>query len=112
MRKIKDILRFRHEAGFLYRGIANALNIGYGTVVDYLNRAQRARPGAALLLRFPRRPPPRWPRLPACLRRAAMLCSVCKNQPNQLVKYRPQARARRPAGSLWHTQSWVCIFPG
>jgi transposase len=25
-----------------YRGIANALNIGYGTVVDYLNRAQQA----------------------------------------------------------------------
>jgi transposase len=42
MRKIKDILRLRHEAGLAYRGIANALNIGYGTVVDYLNRAQRA----------------------------------------------------------------------
>jgi len=42
MRKIKDILRLRHEAGLPYRGIANALNIGYGTVVDYLNRAQRA----------------------------------------------------------------------
>jgi hypothetical protein len=42
MRKIKDILRLRYEAGLPYRGIANALNIGYGTVVDYLNRAQRA----------------------------------------------------------------------
>ena len=42
MRKIKDILRLRHEAGLPYRGIANALNIGYGTVVDYLNRAERA----------------------------------------------------------------------
>ena len=42
MRKIKDILRLRHEAGLPYRGIANALNIGYGTVVDYLNRADRA----------------------------------------------------------------------
>ena len=42
MRKIKDILRLRHEAGLAYRAIANALNIGYGTVVDYLNRAQRA----------------------------------------------------------------------
>ena len=42
MRKIRDILRLRHEAGLAYRGIANALNIGYGTVVDYLNRAQQA----------------------------------------------------------------------
>jgi transposase len=42
MRKIKDILRLRHAAGLPYRGNANALNIGYGTVVDYLNRAQRA----------------------------------------------------------------------
>jgi transposase len=42
MRKIKDILRLRHEAGLPYRGIANALNIGYGTVVDYLNRAEQA----------------------------------------------------------------------
>ncbi len=42
MRKIKDILRLRYEAGLVYRGIASALNIGYGTVVDYLNRAQQA----------------------------------------------------------------------
>lgn len=39
MRKIKEILRLCHEAGLSYRGIALALNIGYGTVVDYLNRA-------------------------------------------------------------------------
>ena len=42
MRKIKDILRLRHEVGLSYRGIAQALNIGYGTVVDYLNRATAA----------------------------------------------------------------------
>ena len=42
MRKIKDILRLRYEAGLAYRGIASALNIGYGTVVDYLNRAKQA----------------------------------------------------------------------
>jgi len=42
MRKIRDILRLRHEAGLSYRGIAQALNIGYGTVVDYLNRAKAA----------------------------------------------------------------------
>lgn len=42
MRKIKDILRLRYEAGLAYRGIASALNIGYGTVVEYLNRAQQA----------------------------------------------------------------------
>ena len=42
MRKIKDILRLRHEAGLSYRGISQALNIGYGTVVDYLHRAKQA----------------------------------------------------------------------
>ncbi|MCH8866943.1 MAG: IS21 family transposase, partial [Proteobacteria bacterium] len=42
MRKIRDILRLRYECGLAYRGIANALNIGYGTVVDYLKRAERA----------------------------------------------------------------------
>jgi transposase len=42
MRKIKDILRLRHEAGLSYRDIAQALGVGYGTVVDYLNRAAHA----------------------------------------------------------------------
>lgn len=42
MRKIKDILRLRKEAGLSYRAIAQALNIGYGTVVGYLERADKA----------------------------------------------------------------------
>ena len=42
MRKIKDILRLRYEAKLSYRDIAQALNIGYGTVVDYLTRAKQA----------------------------------------------------------------------
>lgn len=42
MRKIQDILRLRFEAGLGLRGIALALNIGYGTVVDYLKRAEAA----------------------------------------------------------------------
>jgi len=45
MRKIKEILRLRHEAKLSYRGIAQALNIGYGTVVEYLNRAKQAELG-------------------------------------------------------------------
>jgi len=42
MRKIKEILRFRYEVKLAYRGIAQTLNIGYGTVVDYLSRAASA----------------------------------------------------------------------
>ncbi|MEX0739586.1 MAG: IS21 family transposase [Pseudohongiella sp.] len=42
MRKIKDILRLRQEAGLSYRSISQALDIGYGTVVDYLERAEKA----------------------------------------------------------------------
>jgi transposase len=45
MRKIKDILRLRYEAKLSYRDIAQALNIGYGTVVDYLTRAKEAQVG-------------------------------------------------------------------
>lgn len=42
MRKIRDILRLRYEVGLACRAIALALNIGYGTVADYLARATRA----------------------------------------------------------------------
>jgi transposase len=42
MRKITDILRLPHEAGLSYRAIAQSLNIGYGTVVDYFTRAETA----------------------------------------------------------------------
>lgn len=45
MRKIKDILRLRRDSGLSYRSISQALNIGYGTVVDYLERAERANLG-------------------------------------------------------------------
>lgn len=45
MRKIREILRLYHEAGLKRRAIALALNIGYGTVVNYLNRAQQAQVG-------------------------------------------------------------------
>ena len=42
MRKIKEILRLRYEAGLGLRGISQSLNIGYGTVVDYIKRAEQA----------------------------------------------------------------------
>lgn len=42
MRKIKDVLRLHHEAGLSRRGVAQALNISYGSTVNYLNRAQQA----------------------------------------------------------------------
>jgi len=42
MRKLKDILRLHHDSGLSRRAIAAALNIGYGTVVNYLNRAKSA----------------------------------------------------------------------
>jgi len=42
MRKITDILRLRYQAGLSLRGIGQALNIGYGTVADYLKRADQA----------------------------------------------------------------------
>ena len=41
MRKIKDILRLHHEVGLSNRAIARSINVGYGTVADYLKRAQQ-----------------------------------------------------------------------
>jgi transposase len=42
MRKIKEVLRLRYEVHLSHRDIHQALNIGYGTVVDYLQRAKVA----------------------------------------------------------------------
>jgi len=42
MRKIRTILRLRFEAGLSQREIAASLDIGYGTVANYLARARRA----------------------------------------------------------------------
>jgi hypothetical protein len=36
MQKIKEILRLRYEVRLSYRGIHQALNIGYGTVCIHL----------------------------------------------------------------------------
>ncbi|MFK5894227.1 MAG: hypothetical protein QM504_13480 [Pseudomonadota bacterium] len=42
IRKIKNILRPRHEARLSYHGIDLELNIDYGTEVYYLTRAKQA----------------------------------------------------------------------
>ena len=42
MRKIKEVLRLSVETGLSQRGIAQALNLGLGTVCTYLKRAQLA----------------------------------------------------------------------
>ena len=42
MRKIKEVLRLSHETGLGQRGIAQALNLGLGTVSNYLKRARDA----------------------------------------------------------------------
>lgn len=42
MRKITEVLRLSHEAGLSQRGVAQALNLGLGTVSTYLKRAREA----------------------------------------------------------------------
>ncbi|VUD69386.1 hypothetical protein TDB9533_04753 [Thalassocella blandensis] len=42
MREITEVLRLYHEAGLSWRGIAQALNVRYGSVVNYLNRSEHA----------------------------------------------------------------------
>jgi len=42
MRKIKEILRLKYEAGLSNRAIAGACNISNSTVGEYLRRAEKA----------------------------------------------------------------------
>jgi transposase len=42
MRKIKEVLRLRYEAGLGHRQIARSCSLGLGTVYDYLRRAEAA----------------------------------------------------------------------
>jgi len=39
MRKLREILRLKHESGRFHRGIARACGVGVGTVSEYLRRA-------------------------------------------------------------------------
>ena len=42
MRKLKEVLRLRHELGLGQRQIARSCSIGQGTVYEYLKRAEAA----------------------------------------------------------------------
>lgn len=42
MRRIREILRLKHEQGLRHRAIARACGVGVGTVSEYVGRAQRA----------------------------------------------------------------------
>ena len=42
MRKIKEILRLKFAVGLSLRAVALSLNIGYGTVANYIKRAEEA----------------------------------------------------------------------
>ena len=42
MRKLREILRLKHELGLPHRAISKACSIGLGTVSVYLKRAARA----------------------------------------------------------------------
>jgi hypothetical protein len=42
MRKIREILRLRHEKGLSQRAVAAACGMGAGTVSEYLSRAAQA----------------------------------------------------------------------
>lgn len=42
MRKVREILRLKHEAGLGVRQIARSLRVSHGTVVNYLQRAEAA----------------------------------------------------------------------
>ena len=42
MRKIKEIIRLKFDVGLSLRGIQRSLNISYGTVANYIHRAEQA----------------------------------------------------------------------
>ena len=43
MRKIKEVLRLKFEAGLTYEAIGQSCNIGHTTVGEYLKRAKDGR---------------------------------------------------------------------
>ena len=87
MRKLRELFRLRFEAGLSTREIAASLNVGNGTVCDYLGRARVAKPpwplppeldddAALTALLFPGegkaaadRPEPDWARIHAELKK-------------------------------------------
>jgi transposase len=87
MRKLRELLRLRFEARLSTRAIAASLNVGNGTVCDYLGRARVAKlpwplppelddDSALTALLFPgegkaaaERPEPDWARLHAELKK-------------------------------------------
>ena len=42
MRRLRDVLRLKYEAGLAHRAIAQACTVGLGTVSAYLTRAAAA----------------------------------------------------------------------
>ena len=42
MRKIREVLRLKHELGLSHRAVAKACSVGLGTVTLYLQRAAEA----------------------------------------------------------------------
>ena len=48
MRKIREILRLRHERGLTHRTIARAVHVGAATVSEYLAKAAAKCLGAQL----------------------------------------------------------------
>jgi DNA-directed RNA polymerase specialized sigma24 family protein len=42
MRRLREILRLKHECGLSHRAIAVACGVGAGTVSEYLGRARQA----------------------------------------------------------------------
>ena len=55
VRKIREVLRLKHERGLSHRAIAQACAIGVGTVSLYLQRIDAARVGLAAAGRAGRR---------------------------------------------------------
>src|SRR5215469_35506 len=86
MRKIKDVLRLRHELGMGQRQIARSCAIGQATVADYLKRA------AAVGIGWPL--PQDWDEGPACF--AAATRRTLRPQPlgSGARQHRPPRRLR------------------
>ena len=85
VRKIREVLRLKHEHGLSHRAIARACAVGVGTVTLYLQRTVQEGLG--------------WP-LPAELDDAALEARLFRREAPVHDRVRPDRAYRRPHGRV------------
>jgi len=82
MRKIKEIIRLKFGVGLSLRAIQQSLNVSYGTVSNYIRRAEQAGLG--------------WPLPPDIDERTLGCWIACKIDPGFAQEFNPPGSSQAP----------------